>query len=138
MNFWTKLTQKGYFRSKQNENQHWVLHIRINLGSKLYLQQFWDMEQISKKGYFQSKTGQINITIKFFVFKLVFVPIFSSNWQFWFFGPNLPKKGISSIKQVKWTPPLILHIKISLCSKLHFEQTILDFGPKLPKMDIYG
>ena len=32
--FWTKLTQKGYFRSKERGNCHRILHIRIILGSK--------------------------------------------------------------------------------------------------------
>ena len=35
LNFWT---QKGYFQSKKekkNENHHRILHIQINLGSKL-------------------------------------------------------------------------------------------------------
>ena len=48
----------------------------------------------------------MNITIEFCIFESVLVSNFSSNWQFWFFGPNLPKKDISSLKQVKWTPPL--------------------------------
>ena len=39
LNFWIKLTQKGYFRSKKNENYHRILHIQINLDSKFQLQQ---------------------------------------------------------------------------------------------------
>ena len=35
----------------------------------------------------------MNITIEFFIFKLVEVPIFSLNWQFRFFWPVLPTKG---------------------------------------------
>ena len=38
-NFWIKLTQKGYFRTKKNENSHRILHIQINLDSKFQLQQ---------------------------------------------------------------------------------------------------
>ena len=38
-NFWIKLTQKGYFRTKKNENYHRILHIQINLDSKFQLQQ---------------------------------------------------------------------------------------------------
>ena len=46
--FWTKLTQKGCFRSKTGkmENHYWILHIRISLGAKFQLHQtifiFWD------------------------------------------------------------------------------------------------
>ena len=42
LNFWTKLTQKGYFHSKKeekNENHHQVLHIGNSLRSKFQLQQ---------------------------------------------------------------------------------------------------
>ena len=35
----------------------------------------------------------MNITNEFGILELVLVPNFSLNWQFWFFGPNLPKKG---------------------------------------------
>ena len=31
LNFWIKLTQKGYFRTKKNENNHQILRIQINL-----------------------------------------------------------------------------------------------------------
>ena len=34
LSFWIKLTQKGYFRTKNKENYHRVLHIQINLDSK--------------------------------------------------------------------------------------------------------
>ena len=44
LNFWTKSTQKGYFRSKKKkekkkENYHRIPHIRINQGSKFQLQE---------------------------------------------------------------------------------------------------
>ena len=35
----------------------------------------------------------MNITIEFFIFKLVLVPIFSLYWQLRYFGPNFPTKG---------------------------------------------
>ena len=65
------------------------LHIQINLHSKFQLQQFWFLEQISKKKvYFWSKSeknGHHYWTLQ--------IRIFSLNWQLRFFGPNLPKKG---------------------------------------------
>ena len=57
--------------------------------------------KFAPKWYFQSKTEKVNSTTKFCIFKLVLVPNFSLNWQFWFSGPNLPKKGISSLNQKK-------------------------------------
>ena len=43
LDFWTNLSQKGYFQSKResNENHYWILHIRISLSSIFQLQQFW-------------------------------------------------------------------------------------------------
>ena len=105
MNFVTKFSQKGYFRSKKeiNENHHRILNIRIKLGSKFQLEQkiliFWN--NFLKKEYFQSKTEKLNISIGLFIFELVKVPDFSLNRQIWIFGPNLPKKGFSSLKQIK-------------------------------------
>ena len=58
-NFWTKLTHKGIsiFFKKRKENHHWILHIRISLGSKIQFQQNFDFFGISfpKKGNFRSK-----------------------------------------------------------------------------------
>ena len=53
------------------------------------------MNKFPKKVYFQSKSEKkkTNITIEFFIFKLVLVPIFSLYWQLRYFGPNLPTKG---------------------------------------------
>ena len=46
LNFWTKLTQKGYFQSKKenNENHHQILNMLISQGSKFSLQKFWFFE----------------------------------------------------------------------------------------------
>ena len=62
--------------------------------------------KFASKWYFQSKTEKVKSTTKFCLFKLVFLPNFSFNWQFSFAGPNLLKKGISSLHQKKWTPPI--------------------------------
>ena len=51
------------------------------------------------------------------------VPNFSINCQVRFFGPNLPKKGVSGLKQKNhhW----ILHIRISLGAKFQLKLRIL-------------
>ena len=41
---------------------------------------------------------KLNTTIELCLVRLVQVPNFNSNLQFWFFGPNLPKKGVSGLK----------------------------------------
>ena len=49
LNFWIKLTQKEYFRTKKNENYHRILRIQINLDSKFQLQQFWFLSIFPKR-----------------------------------------------------------------------------------------
>ena len=78
----------------------------------------------------------MNIIIEFRIFKLVLVPNFSLNWQFWFFWPDLPKKGFSGLKQKKWIPHIfyiILHIQISLVQNFSSNWQFWFFGPNLPK-----
>ena len=57
--------------------------------------------KFAQKEYFQSKTKKVNITVESCLFELVEVSNFSLNWQFWFFGLILPKKGISDQKKKK-------------------------------------
>ena len=79
----------------------------------------------------------MNIIIEFRLFKLVLVPNFSLNWQFWFFWPDLPKKGFSGLKQKKWTPHIfyiILHIQISLVKNISSNWQFWFFGTNLPQM----
>ena len=116
--FWTKFAKKGSsFQSKQTH--HWILHIRISLCIKFHFKQttlsFWT--RFAQERYLWSKTEKLNIIIEFCLFKLVLVPNFSLNWQFWFFWPDLPKKSFSGLKLKKWAPHIfyiILHIQISL------------------------
>ena len=95
---------------------------------------FWN--KVAQERYLWSKTEKVNIIIEFRIFKLVLVPNFSLNWQFWFFWPDLPKKGFSGLKQKKWTPHIfyiILHIQISLVRNFSSNWQFWFFGPNLPK-----
>ena len=61
LNFWIKLTQKGYFQTKKkkkNENYHRILHSQINQDSKFQLQRTILIfgTNFQKKVYFRSKT----------------------------------------------------------------------------------
>ena len=80
-----------------------------------------------KKGCFQYKTENVNTTIEFCIFELVLVPNFSLNWQFSFFGPNLPKKRVSGLKQKSEQRHWILHTRVSLGTKFQPKLTILIF-----------
>ena len=70
------------------------------------------------------------------LFRLVYVPNFRFNRQFWFFWPDLSKKGFSGLKQKKWTPHIfyiIVHIQIR---KFSSNWQLWFFGPNLPKKGI--
>ena len=103
--FWTKFVKKGVIpvKNRKTEHQHWILHIRISLCTKFQLKLtsmiFWT--KFAEKGCFQSKMEKVKRAIE-----LVEIPNFSIKWKFWFFGTSLSKKDISSLKQIKWTPPL--------------------------------
>ena len=114
------------------------MHIRISICIKFYFEQnilnFWT--KFAQERYLWSKTEKVNIIIEFRLFKLVLVPNFSLNWQFWFFWPDLPKKGFSGLKQKKWTPHIfyiILHIQISLVRNFSSNWQFWFFGSNLPK-----
>ena len=67
----------------------------------------------------------MNIIIEFRLYELVWVPTFRLKKQFLFFGPNLPKKGTSSLKQKCGYHHCIQHIHVSLGTKYHLKQRIL-------------
>ena len=103
--FWSKFARKGYFRSKTeiSEYHHWIMRIWIGL-----VTEFHSKKQLNaQKGYFCAKNRKkVSFTMEFCILELVYVPSLSVNWQFLCFEPNLPKKGIPSLKQKMWTPPL--------------------------------
>ena len=73
----------------------------------------------------------MNTTIEFYILQLVYVPNFSLNWQYWFFGPNLSKKGYFRSKTEK--------LDISRDTTCQLKLTILIFlRPNLPKKGISG
>ena len=82
--------------------------IGISLGTKFQLEVtiliFWT--KFAQKGYFWSKIEKMKTTIEFCRFGLVYVPNSSLIWEIRCFRLNLPKKGISSWKQKKWSSPL--------------------------------
>ena len=64
------------------------------------------------------------------------VPDFCFNWHFWFFWPDLSKKGFSDLKQKKWTPHIfyiILHIETRLVRNFSSNWQFWFFGRNLTK-----
>ena len=95
---------------------------------------FWT--NFVQKGYFQSKTEKVNTTTELCIFELVLVSKFQFKLIILFFGPSLPKKGISSQKRKKGKSEhqhWILDIRISLGTKFQLNLTILIFLTKFAK-----
>ena len=88
------------------------------------------MDQICLKKYSGSKMEKVNIITEFRTFKLILVSNFNSNWQFWFFGPNLPKKVFPVENRKSEYHHGILHIWISLGTKFQLKLIILSFWTK--------
>ena len=133
-------TKGSYFQSKTDKidrRHHWILHIWISLCIKFHFEQailnFWT--KFIQERYLCSKTEKVNI-IEFHLFKVVLVPNFRLNWQFWFFWLDLPKKCFSGLKEKKWTPHIfciILHIQMSLVRNFSSNWQLWFFGSSLPK-----
>ena len=88
--------------NQKTEHHHWILHTRISRGTKfqLNLTILIFRTKFTQKAYFRSKKEKLNINNNSpFSDWSRFYLNFSLIWQFWFFGPNLPKKGISGLKQ---------------------------------------
>ena len=124
--------------NRKNEHHHWFLHIWISLSTNFQLKVtiliLWT--KFAKKKVFPVTNWKVNIIIELRISKLVLVSNFCLNWQFWFFWPDLPKKGFSGLKQKKWTPHIfyiILHIQISLVRNFSSNWQFWFFGSNLPK-----
>ena len=74
---YTKIAQKGCFWPKKNILKKWTPPLNSAYAN-------WNMQNL----------------MVVFTFS---VPIFSLNWEFWCFGPNLPEKTISDLKLKNWT-----------------------------------
>ena len=72
----------------------------------------------------------MNIIIEFRMFKLVMIPNFSFNWQFWLFWPDSPKKVFLVENRKSEHHHGILHIWISLGTKFQLKLIILSFWTK--------
>ena len=65
-------------RNRKSEHDHWIVHIRISIGSKLQLKLtknfFWT--RFTQKRYFWSKTEKVNIIIEFCIFEFFWLSNF--------------------------------------------------------------
>ena len=142
------LTTAAYFKiftpvgsQRKSEKHHWILHIQITAGTKVQLKLtsliFWT--KFAQKGCFWSQTEKMNSAIEFCICKLVEVPNFSLNRQFWFLDQVWPKRVLPIKNGQSEHHHWILHIRISLGTKFQLKLTILIFfWPILLKKGISG
>ena len=129
LNFWIKLTQKGYLRTKKMKIfiEFYIFKL-IKILNFIFNKQFWFLEKISKKKY---TSGQkMNICIESIHFQLK-LPIA-------IFCTKLAKMGsyFQSITDKIDTTFEICIFELFFVSKLNKQFWI--FGPNLTKKDIYG
>ena len=134
LNFWIKLTQKEYFRTKKNENYHRILRIQINLDSKFQLQQFWFLSIFPKRSRVPVKIRknqhnywvlhiQINLSTNFRLKLTVAI-----------FRPNFPTRGSNFQSKTDKIDTTIEFWIFELVFVSNF--TLKNFGPNLPKKGI--
>ena len=125
MTFFVQICPKWCFPCKTRKVRKLLINLRTKFQLKLTIVIF--LARFAQKGCFPSKAKKVKITIEFYIFELVYVPNSSLNWQLWSFWPDLPKKGVSRLKMKKWRHQWILHIRISLGTKLHLKLKTLCF-----------
>ena len=85
-------------KNRKSEQHHQILHIQISLGTKFHLKLtiliFWT--KFAQKGISNLNQKKMNTTIKSCIFKWVYIPNFSLNWQFNFFDQICPTKYFQS------------------------------------------
>ena len=93
--FKDKICSKGYFQLKQKK---WTAPLQISLGRKFQLKVtifiFW--AKFAPKSISNLHQKKMNTTIKFCIFKSVYIPNFSLNWQFNFFDQIFPTNYFQS------------------------------------------
>ena len=132
-----QICAKRYFRSK-TEKANIIIEFRIFKLVSWYqisastdnFNFFW--LDLSKKGFSDVKQKKWTPHIFYIILhiQISLVQNFSSNWQFWFFGPNLPKKVFPVKNRKSEHHHGILHIWISLGTKFQLKLIILSFWTK--------
>ena len=137
LNFWIKLTQKGYFRTKKNENYHRILHIQINLDSKFQLQQ---TILIQKKVYFRSKRPKNEHHYWILHIQISLSTNFQLKLTIAIFWTTFAKRGSyfqSKTEKIDTTIEFCI-FELVFVSNLTLNKQFWIFGPNFPKKDIYG
>ena len=138
LNFWFKLTQKGYFRTKKTKiTIELYIFKLIKILNFSFNKPFWFLEQISKKKYTSSRKHKKNEHHYWILHIRISV---SDNFQLKLtsaiFLTTFAKKG--SYFQSK-TDKLDTTIEFCIFEIVFtLNKQLWIFGPDLPKKDIYG
>ena len=98
------------------------------------------LTRLSKKGFSGLKKKKWGPPIFYIILhiEITLARNFSSNWQFWFFGPNLPKKVFPIKNRKSEHRHGILHIWIILGTKFQLKLTILSFWTKFTPKKVFS
>ena len=115
-------------KNRKSEYHHWISVIQTSLVTKFQLK-LTILTFLTKKDF--SSLKQKNCTQHIFYailhIQISLVRNFSSNWHFWFFGPNLHKKLFPVEKRKCEHHHEIVHIWINLGAKFQLKRIILNF-----------
>ena len=122
-------------KNSKSEQHHWILHIRISLGTRfqLNLTILIFRTRFAQKRYFWSKAEEVNTTIEFSIFKLVYSQYSTQRDNFDFLDQICPKRYFQSKTEQVFTihhHQGILHIWISQGTKFQLKVIILKFWTK--------
>ena len=142
LNFWIKLTQKRYFRTKKMKNYHRIPHIQINLDSKFQLQQTILIfgTNFQKKVYFRTKTQKNEHHYWILHIRISLSTNFQLKLTIAIFWTKFAKKGSyfqSKTDKIDTTIEFCI-FELVFVSNFTLNKQFWIFGPNLPKKDIYG
>ena len=150
---WQLLLFGSDFWPKKKKKKFWPKTEKVNISIEFSIFKLVSWYQISvftnnfdfltrflQKSFFSALKQRKWATHTFYIIVLIQISLvrnFSSNWQFWFSGPNLPKKGFSVENRKSEHRHGILHIWTSLVKKFQLKLIILSFWTKFTKKSYF-
>ena len=142
LNFWFKLTQKGYFRTKKTKiTIELYIFKLIKILNFSFNKPFWFLEQISKKKYTSSRKHKKNEHHYWILHIRISVSTnFQLNLTIAIFWTKFAEKGSYFQSKADKTDSTIEFciFKLVFVSNFTLNKQFWIFGPNLPKKDIYG
>ena len=127
------------FKTRKSEYHYWISQFQISLGTKFQLKLIiliFFLPDLPKNGFsgLKQKKWRPHIFYIILHIQISLVQNLISNWQFWFFGSNLPKMVFPVENKISEHQHRILHIWISLGKKFQLKLITISFWTKfIPK-----